>query len=185
MKHPENFLNVLWRKCRTCSWSLFFSLPLIFNVVAASTSHFLTTATKFSCYYSNKKCLLCFSSLALAFCRLLSFFLCLSLDFSFSIFQICGRRWRRQWKRHESELAFFQSSSRLLQVTDFVKCRWTLLKLNKSHIQVQKERGTEFRRHLCTSSVKRKTRHVHVLVVQWYHRNVQKSVTHVQNCWFG
>ena len=117
-----------------------------------SISHFLTTATKFSFSYTNKKCLLCFSSLALAFCRsfsrwaslacrLLSLFLCLSLDFSFSIFQICGRRRRREWKRHESELAFFQSSSRLLQVTDFVKFRWTLLKLNKSHIQVQKERG--------------------------------------------
>ena len=30
----------------------------------------------------------------------------------------------------EKVFAFFQSSSRLLQVTNFVKCRWILLKLN-------------------------------------------------------
>ena len=41
------------------------------------------------------------------------------------------RRRRRQRKRRsKSEFAFFQSSSRLLQVTNFVRCRWTLLKLN-------------------------------------------------------
>ena len=34
---------------------------------------------------------------------------------------------KRRWK---SEFAFFQSSSRLLQVENFVKCRRTLLKLN-------------------------------------------------------
>ena len=40
-----------------------------------------------------------------------------------------GRRWPRKrcWK---SEFAFFQPSSRLLQVTNFVKCRWVLLKVN-------------------------------------------------------
>ena len=30
----------------------------------------------------------------------------------------------------QKEFAFFQSSLRLLHVTNFVKCRWTLLKLN-------------------------------------------------------
>ena len=30
----------------------------------------------------------------------------------------------------QKEFGFFQSSLRLLQVTNFVKCRWTLLKLN-------------------------------------------------------
>ena len=44
-------------------------------------------------------------------------------------FKMRGRR--RQRKRHwKSEFAFFQSSSRLLLVTTFVKCGWTLLKLN-------------------------------------------------------
>ena len=38
----------------------FFLLPLIFILVAASISHFLTAATNFSCCSSNKKCLLCF-----------------------------------------------------------------------------------------------------------------------------
>ena len=60
-------------------------------LVAASISHFVTAATKFSCCSSNKKCLLCFLSLALGLfrpfsrwaslaCRLLSLFLCLSLS---------------------------------------------------------------------------------------------------------
>ena len=68
----------------------FFSLPLFFTLVAASISHFLTAATRFLCFSSNKKCLLWFLSLALALCRpfsrsaslaccLLSLFLCLSL----------------------------------------------------------------------------------------------------------
>ena len=43
----------------------FFPLSLIFNMVAASISHFLTAATKFHVFL-NKKCLLCFFSLALA-----------------------------------------------------------------------------------------------------------------------
>ena len=93
-KLPENSqLHVLWRKCRTCFCSLFFPLPLIFILVAASIFHFLATATKFSCFSSNKKCLL-FFSLALAFCRSFSrrpalacrpfsLFLCLSLSLYF------------------------------------------------------------------------------------------------------
>ena len=40
-----SWLHDLWRKCRTCSCSLFFSLPLNFSLVAASISHFLTAAT--------------------------------------------------------------------------------------------------------------------------------------------
>ena len=44
----------------------FFSLPLIFTSVAASISHFVTTAIKFSGFSSNKIGLLCFLSLALA-----------------------------------------------------------------------------------------------------------------------
>ena len=43
-----------------------FSLPLKFTLVAASISHFLTTAIKLSCYSTNKIGLLCFLSLALA-----------------------------------------------------------------------------------------------------------------------
>ena len=46
----------------------FFSLALIFTLVADSISHLLTAALKFSCYSSNEIGLLCFFlSLALAF----------------------------------------------------------------------------------------------------------------------
>ena len=48
-------------------------------LVAASISHFVTAPTKFSCCSSNKKCLLCFLSLALDLLALLPFF---SLSFS-------------------------------------------------------------------------------------------------------
>ena len=73
VKLPEtSWLHVLCRKCRACSCS-FFSLPLIFTLVGASISYFLTAATKFSCCLSNrKKCLLCLLSLALSVALFLS-----------------------------------------------------------------------------------------------------------------
>ena len=88
-KLPEAFL---WRKCGTRSHSLFFhcrSFSLL-ALVAASNSHFVTTAKKFSRCSSNKKFLLYFFSLTLDLCRpfsrwvslacrLLPLFLCLSL----------------------------------------------------------------------------------------------------------
>ena len=43
-----------------------FSLPLVFTSVAASISHFLTTAIKLSRFSSNEIGLPCFLSLALA-----------------------------------------------------------------------------------------------------------------------
>ena len=62
----------------------------------ASIFQFLIATSKFSCCFSNKKCLLCFLSLALALCRsfprwaslacrLLSPFLCISLSFFFRL----------------------------------------------------------------------------------------------------
>ena len=44
---------------RSCSF-FSFSLPLIFTLVVASISHFLTSAIKFSCFPSNEIGLLCF-----------------------------------------------------------------------------------------------------------------------------
>ena len=44
----------------------FFSLPLNFTLLAASISHFLTAAMKFSCFSSIEIRLLCFQSLALS-----------------------------------------------------------------------------------------------------------------------
>ena len=59
----------MWRTKRFCflfSCFFFFSLPLNFTLLAASISHFLTAAMKFSCFSSIEIRLLCFQSLALA-----------------------------------------------------------------------------------------------------------------------
>ena len=71
-KTPRNFPVTRFMGETLSSFSsLVFSLPLIFcdTLVAASTSHFLTTATKISCRPSKIKCLLflisCSSSLSL------------------------------------------------------------------------------------------------------------------------
>ena len=90
VKLPEtSWLHVLWRKCRTCSCSLFFPLSLIFTQVAASISHFLTAATKFHVVPPTKNVSFVFSiSLWLFFS---SSFAGLSPYFLFfSVFQICG-----------------------------------------------------------------------------------------------
>ena len=88
-----------WRKCRTCSRLLFFSAAHFhLSLVAASISHFVTAATKFSCCSSNKKMShLFFISrskspspfFSLSFAGLPPTF-SFSLFFSCSIFQICG-----------------------------------------------------------------------------------------------
>ena len=44
----------------------YFSLPLIFTLVATSIAHFLTAAIKFSCFSTNEIGLRCFLFLALA-----------------------------------------------------------------------------------------------------------------------
>ena len=84
VKLPQTFL---WRKCDTCSRSLFFTAAhFLLALVAASISHFVIAAIKFSCRSSNKKmCLLCFLSLALDLCRPLSRWVSLACRF-FSIF---------------------------------------------------------------------------------------------------
>ena len=47
------------------------------------------------------------------------------------------------------------------------------------------EREIKFRCRLFMSSIKCKIRQFHVEVVQKRQRNVQKSVMHVQSCWFA
>ena len=61
--------------------------------MVASISHFLTTAIKFSCCSSNKKCLLCFLSLALALCRSFSRWASLACRL-LSLFSISAFRFR-------------------------------------------------------------------------------------------
>ena len=53
-----------------CSCPLFFLPPLIFTLVAASISHFLTRHYKISMFFSNVINLLCFLCLALAVSQL-------------------------------------------------------------------------------------------------------------------
>ena len=94
VKLPETSLEEMFLftffHCRSFS-------PCIW-LVAASISHFVTPATRFSCCSSNIKCLLCFfisrsrslsPFLSLSFPGLLPSF-SFSLFFSCSIFQICG-----------------------------------------------------------------------------------------------
>ena len=71
-----------------CSCSLFFSPSLIFTLVAANISHFLTAATKFSCWAPTENVSFVFFHLAQALflvelrwpVALLSLFLCPSLS---------------------------------------------------------------------------------------------------------
>ena len=89
MKLPEtSWLKVLWRKWRTCFlFTIFFSLPLIFTLVATSISQFLTAATNFLCCSSNKKRLLCFISRSGSLSVFFSLsFTGLSPIFSFSLY---------------------------------------------------------------------------------------------------
>ena len=97
VKLSQPFLR---RKCRSCSRSLFFFTAAHFHLasVAASISHLVTAATKFSCCSSNKKMSpLVFLSRSRSLSPFFSFsFASLPLTFSFSlpfscsIFQICG-----------------------------------------------------------------------------------------------
>ena len=51
---PPNFVACVFL------FDLLFALPLIFALLAASISHFLTAAMKFSCFSSQEIRLLCF-----------------------------------------------------------------------------------------------------------------------------
>ena len=80
VKLPETFLlHVFWGKCRTCSRSLFFSLPLIF------TLHWCRYHFSF-CHRCYKVFMLFFHQKNISF---VFFSRWASLSFS-SIFQICG-----------------------------------------------------------------------------------------------
>ena len=85
----------------------------------------------------------------------------------------------------KSEVTFFQSLSWLFQLTYFVKCKRTPLELNFCQPYPSSQRERKFCHCLFTSFIKREIRHFHVVVVQWRQRNVQKSVMHVQSCFFA
>ena len=83
MKLPEtSSSHVLWREYHTWSRSLFFTAAYFhLAMVAASISHFVTAATKFSCCSFNKKLSHLFS---ISRSRSLSPFISLSLPPTFS-----------------------------------------------------------------------------------------------------
>ena len=95
------------------------------------------------------------------------------------------QRGRQRERRLKSEFAFFWSLQRLFLPTNFVKYRRTLLKLNFKGQCSSSEREIKFRRCLFTSSINRKIRHFHVVVVQKQERIVQKRVMHVRSCCFA
>ena len=68
VKLPEtSWLPVKWRKCCTCTCSIFFLFftSLMFTLVEASISHFLTAATKFHVVPRTKNVSFAFFSLSL------------------------------------------------------------------------------------------------------------------------
>ena len=92
-------LHVLWRKCRMVFPFTFSFTAAHFHLAleAASISHFVTAATKFSCCPSDKKMSPLFISRSLSLSPFFSWSFAglpptfsFSLSFSCSIFQICG-----------------------------------------------------------------------------------------------
>ena len=86
------------------------------------------------------------------------------------------------------EIAFFQTLSAFFHFAENIKCRWISLELIswESHPSLERERKN--RPRLFMSSIKLETREIrlfHVIIMQWWLRNVQKSVLHVQSCCFA
>ena len=75
------------------------------------------------------------------------------------------RERRPRKRRLETEFAFFQSLSRLLQLINFVKCKRTLFEPNSLEPYSNSERGRKFSRRLFTSPIKREIRHFPVVVL--------------------
>jgi len=84
--------------------------------------------------------------------------------------------WRRRKCRLKVNLRPYDHvviiSTRLL-LSNAGELFWSRIPSN--HIQVQKEIKRKFRRHLFTSSIKREMKLFHVVVVQWWQKNVQKK----------
>ena len=81
----------------------------------------------------------------------------------------------------KSEFALLQTLSCLFQLVQFVKC-WQILPL-KAVLKLRKRKKKSMSSF--TPAKKREIRHFHVVVVQRRQRNVQKSVMHLQSCWFA
>ena len=106
---------------------------------------------------------------------------------TFDFREVKQRRPRRPGKRHflNSEFALLQPLSHLFHLIQFVKCWLFFLELNSQRLYWRSPKEKESLRLVFTAYTKREIRHIHVVVVQWRQRNVQKSVMRVQSCCFA
>ena len=96
------------------------------------------------------------------------------------------QRRRRLRKRHlKSEFALLQALSRLFHLVYFVKCWQMFLEFNSKGLYQSSGKENENCCFVFPSSTKREIRRFHVVVVQRRQRNVQKSLMHVQSCYFA
>ena len=99
------------------------------------------------------------------------------------------RRRQRLQKRHLKvnlrclKLYRAYSISFIINSSNVGKCFWSWIP--KDRIKVQEKKNKVEHCLLFPSSTKRETRQFHAVVVQRRQRNVQKSVMHVQSCWFA
>ena len=102
-----------------------------------------------------------------------------SLDLKVPIRKLKQQRRRRLRKRHlKSEFVLIPPRLIRQMLANF-------LELNSKRQYRSSGKEKQSRRLVFTSSTKREIRQFHVVVVQWRQRNVQKSVMHVQSCFFA
>ena len=99
------------------------------------------------------------------------------------------RRQRRLRKCHlKSEFAVLQLElyrAYSISFNSSLNCWQILLELNSKGLYQSSGKEKESCCLVFPSSTKREISHFHVVVVQQRHRNVQKSVIHVQSCCFA
>ena len=104
---------------------------------------------------------------------------------------LANRELKQQWrwrltKRHlKSEFALLQTLSRLFHLVYFVKCWQMFLELNSKGLYQSSGKEKESCCLVFHSSKKHEIRYFHVVVVQQRLTNVQKSMMHVQSCYFA
>ena len=82
----------------------------------------------------------------------------------------------------KKRITFFQSSSRVFQMTYLVNCRRALPELNSYEWYPSSEKERKFRHRSFTPSIKLQIIKCHVVIVQKRQGNVPKSMLHVQSC---
>ena len=107
--------------------------------------------------------------------------------FFWSVFREFKQQHRRRlWKHHlKSEFGLPQTLLRLFHLVQFVECWQIFLELNSKGLY---ESSGKEKKSCCVvfpSSTKREIRKVHVIVVQQWLRNVEKSMIHMQSCCFS